>query len=150
MTTSPHTRSPERSRLMPEERGLEKEVYTRNGSKVGNWNVRTMNKLGKLHLLLEEIYHINLDILGISETRWRGECLFQLGEHTIIQNGSDTGQSGVAFIFSKSVTVSIISYNMVSEHIICVKLSTKPTQTNIIQVYAPTSANSEEDIENSS
>ena len=36
--------------------------------------MRTMDPLGKLELLLEELLdRINLDIVGLCETRWNGE-----------------------------------------------------------------------------
>ena len=41
--------------------------------RIGTWNVRTMDPLGKLELLLEELDRINLDIVGLCETRWNGE-----------------------------------------------------------------------------
>ena len=38
--------------------------------RIGTWNVRTMDILGKLELLLEELNRINLEIVGLCETRW--------------------------------------------------------------------------------
>ena len=46
--------------------------------RIGTWNVRTMDPLGKLELLLEELDRINLDIVGLCETRWNGEGEFKL------------------------------------------------------------------------
>ena len=40
---------------------------------------------------------------------------------------------------------SLIGHNAVSDRIIVAKLKTKPTVTNIIQVYAPTAVRTEEE-----
>ena len=66
----------------------------------GTWNVRTMRGLGKLHLLIEELDNIGMDLTGLCETRWNGEGHFQHGKHTIIYCGSSTARNGVAFIVS--------------------------------------------------
>ena len=39
--------------------------------KMGTWNVRTLLKTGKLHLLLKELEANDVDIVGLSEIRWQ-------------------------------------------------------------------------------
>ena len=41
----------------------------RNALKIGTWNVRTLNQLGKLENLRQEVESLDLDVLGLSETR---------------------------------------------------------------------------------
>ena len=79
------------------------------------WNVRTMRGLGKLDLLIKELDNINMDLTGLCETRWDGEGHFQHGKHTIIYCGSSTARNGVAFIVSRKLKNSIISYRAVSD-----------------------------------
>ena len=38
---------------------------------LGTWNVRSTNQ-GKLDLVKQEMIRINIDILGISESKWTG------------------------------------------------------------------------------
>ena len=51
----------------------------------------------------------------------------------------------MAVILRGKARNSLIGYNAVSDRIIVVKLKTKPTVTNIIQVYAPTAERPEEE-----
>ena len=115
---------------------------------IGTWNVRTMRGLGKLDLLIKELDNINMDLTGLCETRWDGEGHFQHGKHTIIYCGSSTARNGVAFIVSRKLKNSIISYRAVSDRIISVKINTKTVPTTFVQIYAPTSTHSEEEIDN--
>ena len=58
---------------------------------IGTWNVRTMNKDGKLDLLLKELEEHKMSITGLSETRWKGEGAFNKGDHKIVYSGSEKG-----------------------------------------------------------
>ena len=106
-----------------------------------------MLDLGKLHLLLEELKQNDIGITGLSEVRWSGEGLFNCGDHTIIYCGKDGGQSGVAIALNKHFAAALKSYNTISDRLVMIKLNTKPVTLNIIQAYAPTSASTEDDIE---
>ncbi|PIO75392.1 hypothetical protein TELCIR_02576 [Teladorsagia circumcincta] len=44
----------------------------KNKTYIGTWNVRTLNRAGNLAQLLREFDNYRLDILGISEVRWKG------------------------------------------------------------------------------
>lgn len=119
---------------------------------IGTWNVRTMLIEGKLDLLLEELKDNEIDITGLSETRWKKvngkDGVFKKGEHTIVFSGTEKdGQSGVAVILDKKYAACMTSYNCVNDRIVTVKLNTKPTPTNLIQVYAPTAECEDEVIE---
>ena len=46
---------------------------------IGNWNVRTMYAIGKSAQIAKEMQNFNLDILRISECRWRVSYLFWTG-----------------------------------------------------------------------
>ena len=47
-------------------------VNPRNKTRIGNWNIRTMFETGKAGQVAREMKRYKLDILGISESRWRG------------------------------------------------------------------------------
>ena len=47
-------------------------VNPRNKTRIGNWNVRTMFETGRAGQVAREMKRYKLDILGISECRWRG------------------------------------------------------------------------------
>ena len=98
---------------------------------IGTWNVRTMRGLGKLHLLIDELDNIGMDLTGLCETRWDGEGHFQHGKHTIIYCGSSTAMNGVAFIVSGKLKNSIISYRAISDRIVSMKINTKQFQQHV-------------------
>ena len=119
--------------------------------RIGTWNVRTMDPLGKLKLLLEELDCINLDIVGLCETRWNGEGKFKPEDDTtIVYSEKEKGKKelGVAIILrGEPRKLALDAYTPVSDRIIAVRLKAKPKPMTIIQVYAPTSLHDEETID---
>ena len=61
--------------------------------------------------------------------------------------GSSTARNGVAFIVSGKLKNSIISYRSVPDRIISVKINTKTVPTTFVQIYAPNSTHSEDEID---
>ena len=53
----------------------------------------------------------------------------------------------LGLLLSNVVAMSVIGFHGISDRIIIVKLFSKPFNLSILQVYAPTSASSEEEIE---
>ena len=53
---------------------LKSDIINMNGKgrllKVGSWNVRTLHRAGKLDNCIQEMTRLDIDILGIAETRW--------------------------------------------------------------------------------
>ena len=116
---------------------------------IGTWNVRTVDPLGKLELLLEELDRTNLDIVGLCETRWNAEGEFKPEDDTtIVYSGKEKGKKelGVAIILRGEPRKALDAYTPVSDRIIAVRLKAKPKPMTIIQVYAHTSSHDEETI----
>ncbi|RUS86947.1 hypothetical protein EGW08_005272 [Elysia chlorotica] len=131
-----------------------KRKQKRNEINKGTWNMQTMQEngghidLAKLDLLLVEFKEQKLNILGLCETRWSKQGKFNRGEYTVVHSGSEKGgHKGVAVILDKYHGHCLKSYNSINDRIMMIKLNTKPVPLNIIQVYAPTSQSSDEDIE---
>ncbi|XP_072400659.1 uncharacterized protein [Diabrotica undecimpunctata] len=76
-----------------------------------------------------------------------GQCC--VDEHMVYYAGNDKPHhwNGVALILSKKVAGAVISVIPLSDRVILMKLQGRPVNTNIIQIYAPTSEKPEEDIE---
>ena len=102
---------------------------------MGTWNVRTLLKPGKLHLLLKELEANDVDIVGLSEIRWQGEGHFQSGDSIVIFSGGIRGQGGVAMILNKKLRGTMISYNPVSERILVVRLAMRPVNVTVVVVW---------------
>ena len=81
----------------------------RNALKIGTWNVRTLNQLGKLENLRQEMESLDLDVLGLSETRYIKEGTVHLDGYTFIYSGGEEHQHGVGFMVKSSVEKSVLS-----------------------------------------
>lgn len=55
---------------------------------IGTWNVRTMLKLGKLELLIKEMEILGINIVGLSEVRWKDDCHFRMGDNLVVYSGA--------------------------------------------------------------
>ena len=121
---------------------------TQTKMKIATWNVRTMHQAGKLQNVKEEAIRLKVDILGLAEVRWVGPGKLVSEDHTLIYSGHKKEHNhGVELLLSNVVARSVIGFHGISERIIIVKLFSKPFNLSMIQVYAPTSASSEEEIE---
>ena len=91
---------------------------------------------------------LKLDVLSLCETRWSGEDHFASGDKLVISSSSpDGGYGGVAVVLSTAVKNSLLSYTPVSNRLLVVRIQATPVPITIIQVYAPTSSCSAEEID---
>ena len=116
---------------------------------VGTWNVRTLYATGQLDILLHQMKEINWSILGLSEVRWTGEGVIDREEYKIIYSGRRDGrhQEGVALVMKREAAKALLGYRAVSSRIIKARFRTGFGRASVVQVYAPTSDSTEEDIE---
>ena len=102
---------------------------------------------GKLEMLVIEIERQELEIVGLSETRWIGEGSFQHDDNTtIIYSGKPSGirERGVAMILRGEARRALIGYTTISERIMAIRLFAKPKNLTLLQVYAPTATKKNE------
>ena len=116
--------------------------------KIGTWNVRTLTHLGKLDNIKLEMKRLNVNILGMSEVRWKGAGDHMADEYRIIYSGGEEHQRGVAVILDHSTSKCIIGHWPVSDRVLVVKLRGQYFNISLIQVYAPTAQSPDADIEN--
>lgn len=83
---------------------------------------------------------MKIDILGISDTRWRGKGKTKsYQEIYVYYTGEDkTNSYRVAIANSKDVAKCVKNFSSVSNRICILQLKACPTDIKIIQVYAPT------------
>ena len=115
--------------------------------KIATWNVRTLYQKGKLVNVQREQKRLKIDILGLSEVRWKGAGKINDEGTTFIYAGGDSHSRGVGLVLSKDVARALIGYWAISDRILVAKLQGRPFNICIIQVYAPTTECSEQDIE---
>ncbi|KAI5700830.1 hypothetical protein M8J75_003293 [Diaphorina citri] len=89
----------------------------------------------------------NIDIMGISEVRWKGEGELTSGDHKMIYKGGAKKEKGVGFIYKRSMDKNVMKIIPKSDRVIAVKMKTEPVDTLLIQVYMPTSRGTDEEVE---
>ena len=93
---------------------------------------------------------LNIKILGIAEHWMLGQGRFTMQEgNVMLYTGKESGprRESIGFILDKEATKSIIGYNPMSPRRIIIWLKAHPINLAIIQVYAPTSDASDENLE---
>jgi len=114
---------------------------------IGTWNVRTLFQLGKFDNLLQEIEDMKIDVMGISETRWTESGCIKREEYTMVYSGGKEHEHGVGIVMKNKVARSMMGYWPVGDRIIMCKLHAHPFNVNLLQVYAPTTDHSDEEVE---
>ena len=115
--------------------------------RIGTWNVKTLYQIGKLSNVIKEVRRMNISILGVAETRWTGSGKLVSDNMTIIYSGGEKHEGGVAFILGEKISRCMIGYWAVSPRVLLLKIRARPFDMAIIQVYAPTSDHSDEEVE---
>jgi len=117
---------------------------------IATYNVRSLSSEERLLELEEELKEIKWDVIGLAETRRRGESIKKLASGNILfTNGKkDKCQSGVGFLINKSLANNVVEFKSVSDRLafIIIKINTK-FSIKIVQVYAPTTAHEDEEVE---
>jgi len=119
------------------------------GTSVGTWNARTLKTEESLPILERELSRYNCDIVGVSETHRLGTEEFFIGDHKFVGQGRTDGvhRSGVGFLLSRRAQAALIEFKPVSDRLVGVTLHTAVGTATIFQVYAPTSAASDVEID---
>lgn len=126
----------------------EGKARNKNTKRIACWNVRTLLQCGKLENLKNEMRRNQIDIMGISEMRWPLQGDFWTDEYRIIHTQATVdGNGGVGIMLKKDFGQRVIEYTQHNERLLKVRLNTKPKDTVIIQVYMPTTAHDEEEVE---
>ena len=114
---------------------------------IGTWNVKSMNQ-GKLEVVKQEMARVNVNILGISELKWNGMGEFNSDDHYIYYCGQESlRRNGVSFMDNKRVQSAVAGCNLKKYRMISVCFQGKPFNITVIQVYATTSNDEEDEVE---
>ena len=62
---------------------------------IATWNVTTLLEKGKLDNVKHEMSRMKVNILGISEDRWKGAGEFESDGYKVIYSGGDKHERGV-------------------------------------------------------
>ena len=100
--------------------------------------------------LLQEIENIKWHVFGLSEVRRTGENLIETKEHHLFYHKGKENykQSGVGFMVNKELKDHVREFHGVSDRVASLTLKLASSfDLKIIQVYAPTSASTDEELE---
>lgn len=125
------------------------QINGRRCIKIGQWNVRGLNALGKLSILSGEMERLDVKVCGLSETKWTGTGHFTTVDgHTVMFSGGENREyHGVAIWAHKSISTCLMSYNPLSNRVIAATFAAKPRNITVMQCYAPTADKPDEEIE---
>jgi len=123
--------------------------------KLGTWNVRNLNKPGKLANVIFEMKRMGVGFLGISETWWEQDGSFithlpdsEGGEnYKVYYSGGNKKRRGVGMIIREEIVKSVMLCETISERIMIMRLKMKPVNLLLMQIYAPCEDEGEEDKE---
>jgi exonuclease III len=117
---------------------------------IATYNVRTLLGEAKLVELEEELSKINWHIVGLAEVRRHGEELeiLKSGNLLYTRGRENESQSGVGFLVHKELASNVTDFKSSSDRVamIVIRLN-KRYSMKIIQVYMPTSAHPDEEVE---
>ncbi len=115
--------------------------------RIGTWNVRTMLRKGKLANVVREMRKTRIEILGLSEVRWKDEGDFYSEGVRVIHSGGKNGQSGVALLIEENTARYVKEIERFGDRLIMVTIEADPMDLVLLQVYMPTSSHAEEEVD---
>jgi hypothetical protein len=121
----------------------------KTGMTIGCWNVRTLYSTGALQILLQELERFRWDVMGVAETHWDGVDDKICGGYRVLSSGREDSvhRAGVALILGKRAQGSLLDLEPVNDRIITARFKIMAGNLTICQVYAPTVAAEEKEIE---
>src|SRR6218665_2646621 len=116
---------------------------------VGTWNVRTLYSAGQLEVLLHQLRGVTWALWAPSEMRWTESGELDRDHYKIIYSGrpDNKHRERVALILKKEAASAMIGYAALGPRIIKARFRTSKGKATAIQVYAPRSNSTEEEIE---
>jgi len=141
--------NPDGSLRLDDSTDSKRSLHLRKPMRIGTWNVRTIYQQGKLGIVERECQRNSMKLVGLAEVRWQGKGHFttENGNMLIYSGPEASHEHGVGVWLDKSVSKAVSRYNPINERMMIVHLNAKPVNITLCQVYAPTSAADEGEIE---
>ena len=135
--------------LQGRERKSERLVDAKHQVSIGTWNVRTLWKEGSLEIFVNRMNEwFKWDVIGLAEVRRTGQGLVECDGHTLLYSGEEkTHQGGVGLLLTEMASRSLVDWNPISSRVISARFNGQGHNITIIQVYAPTTSYSDEDVD---
>ena len=103
---------------------------------------------GKLEVIKQEMARVNINTLRISELKWTGMGEFNSDDHYIYYCEQESlRKNGAVLTVNKRVQNAVLGCSFKNDRMISACFQSKPFNTKVIQVYAPTSNSEEAEVE---
>ena len=122
-------------------------VRNRFQLKIGTWNVQTMMQKGKIENVKQKMKRMKVNILGLSEMRWKGVGCITSDGYKILHSGGEHHYRGVDVIFKAETSKATKVFWTVSDRGIIFKLQGKPLDIGLVQIYAPSADKDGDEVE---
>ena len=122
-------------------------LNTKEKLKIGNWNVRTMNQIGKIQQVENEFMKYSLDILALSETRCKGsgkEALDQGNTYIYSGRADGIGREGVGMMLTPRAVKALTEWKAINSRLLLARFKSRQCNLSFIVCYAPTNDSLEE------
>ena len=113
--------------------------------RIGTWNIRTLLNPGKIGNVKSEVKRLNVNILGLGETRWKDAGISTLDNCKFIHSRGQKNEKGVEMVLDEDISKCLLDCWTISDRVMLVKIKGRPFDMAIVQVYAPTSESEEEE-----
>lgn len=117
---------------------------------IGTYNVRTLREDNRIDELEHELQNIKWDIIGLSETKRKGEAwiVLESGNVLLYKGNENESVNGVGFIVRKEQADRITSFSTISDRVAYITIQLNASKImKIIQIYAPTSTYEDQEVE---
>ncbi|CAG4930860.1 unnamed protein product [Colias eurytheme] len=121
-------------------------ITDRRPQETRNIKQKTHSSLQRLLEFKHAISTIKYDIIGLSEIRRTGYNIEETEDHIFCHFGETKGKYGVGFLIKKHLKNNIECFTAKNERICTLHLNYNNTALSIIQVYAPTSEATDQEI----
>ena len=99
-------------------------------------------------MVKQKMARVNVNILGISESKWTGMGEFNSDDHYTYYCGQDSlRRNGLDIMVNNRVRIAVLGCNLKNNRMISVHLQGKRFNIMVIQVYAPTRNAEETEVE---
>ena len=117
----------------------------KNVSRIGFWNVRTLNQEPNIEILARIAKKYKIDLLGISETHLIGQELKNVGDRVLLLSGSDEHhRHGVGLMLSNDTAKLLTDWKAGNNRLMTARFKTKHCKITVIQCFAPTEPSASE------
>ena len=113
----------------------------RTNTRIGTWNIRSLNATGAVQLLCDELESGHIEIMGLQEIRWHGAGEMVVGNRHLLWSGPPEGQprqGGVGLILTRYAANALSSWHPVNDRILVARFRHRFGVLSVVVVYAPT------------